>query len=578
MLPIRRVAVGACQSAHRGGKMDEGYNCQGGVHFDARPASQRIHVLTHERVEATGIEQLVSHNCAMNTVNHKRRTFNKAALGLSAASTALAASPALLPILASAQTSAGTKSNFKDAFDGLQRKHSARWIEQGKKYTEAINRYHAAMDKREAEIEAGKKPAEIPEPKTDPRKAIANELLRFAKTHLATATATASATASEIAQWRAAFPFGFDALIKAYADDSCSVEQCFALDGNDCAVVVKNFNGKKFSVGVKRGIEWKFDATVHCVGRSHHKKTWAFATRAGVETRDGFDGKKLQTFAYPRGNEGLPAWLKLGPTKEAQRADVLVPFSDGQRVLLANETGVYLLDATASKPGDKVRRLHPQAFDKDGPYTWPKNKDENDKGLSLSMVHVALSPDEKYIALGEQDSSHVLLNVQGKVIATVDVGNYPHYALFDRASKHVLFNECHLYSGITSAVALSQIPATLSDKPVELKKVAVDEVLRVYSATAGQNAFYLGGSGYMNAVTLDGTRRWRHHVGGSVKAIDTINDEKQLLVSSYSGLLVRYDVRPGNPENSDPMRIGDSPLWDAERWLFLDDVSSPIPW
>jgi hypothetical protein len=461
---------------------------------------------------------------------------------------------------------------FAKAFEALQKKHSARWIDQGKKYTEQINRYHAAMDKRETEIEAGKKPPEIAEPKTDPRRAMANDLLRFAKSELL------NANAAEISLWRAAFPFGYDALIKAYADDSCSVEQCFSLEGNDCAVIVKGFNGKELSMGVKRGNRWKFDAAVHRIGRSHHQKVWAFATSKGIETRDGFDGKPIQTFAYPRGNEGLPAWLKLGPSKEAQHANVLIPFNDGQRVLLANDTGVYLLNSTASKSADKVRRLHPQEFDKDGPYTWPKNKDEKDAALSLSMVHVALSPDEKYIALGDQDSVHVLLNTRGKVIATADVGNYPHFALFDRASTHVLFNECHLYSGITSAVALKNIPATLSDKPVELEKKPVDEILRVYSAAAGERTFYLGGSGYINAVTLDGKRLWRHHVGGSVKAIDPLNNEQQLLIASYSGLLVRYDVRAGSAQPGDPMRIGDSPLWDAERWLFLDDVSAPIPW
>jgi hypothetical protein len=509
----------------------------------------------------------------MNILNSKRRKFNQIALRTSVASALIANASALLPALVNAQTNtASARSNFKDAFEALQRKHSARWIEQGKTYTEAINRYHAAMDKREAQIEAGKKPPEIPEPKSDPRKSLANEILRFAKSVLP------SASAAEIAQWRAAFPFGYDALIKAYADDSCSVEQCFALEGSDCAVIVKNFNGNKLSLGVKRGNEWKFDATVHRVGRSHQQKIWAFATTEGIETRDGFNGKRIQRFAYPRGNEGLPAWLKLGASKDARHANALVPFNDGQRVLLANDTGVYLLDATASKSSDKVRRLHPQEFEKDGPYTWPKNKDESDAALSLSMVHVALSPDEKYIALGDQDSSHLLLNAQGKLIAIADVGNYPHFALFDRTSTHVLFNECHLYSGITSAVALKNIPATLSDKPVELEKKPVDEILRVYSAAAGERTFYLGGSGYINAVALDGKRLWRHHVGGSVKAIDPLNNEQQLLVSSYSGLLVRYDVRTGSPQPGDPMRIGDSPLWDAERWLFLDDVSAPIPW
>jgi hypothetical protein len=461
---------------------------------------------------------------------------------------------------------------FTKSFEPLKQKYSARWIDQGKTYVAQVNRYHDAMDAYAIAQENDKKAKEPSEPKPDPRKPIAAAILSAAKSILPTATDV------EIAQWRAAFPFGYDALINAYKDDSCSVDPCFALEGKDCAIIVRNFKGHEHSLGIKLGSAWKFDPSVHCLGRSHSGKLWAFATDSGIDIRDGFDGKKLRTLAYPRGNEGLPTWLKLGATKAAQRARSIIPFNDGIRLLLANETGVYLLNADASAR-EKVRRLHPQEFDRDGPYTWPKNKDEDDRALSLSMVHVALSPDEKFIALGDQDSSHVLLNPQGKVLATADPGNYPHHALFDRASKHVLFNECHLYNGVTGALALEKIDASGKSDAKSHELVPVDEVLRAYSAAAGPEAIYLGGSGYMNCAEIGNARaikhRWRHHVGGSVKAIDFTRDERFLWTASYSGLLVRYESRASG---GDPLRIGNSPLWDVERWLFLDNMSSPIPW
>jgi hypothetical protein len=502
----------------------------------------------------------------MNLINHKRRRWLSAGLAL------LVTRPASLLAIFAGGTSTRVaavetvSAAFAKAFEPVQRRLSARWIEQGWRYVEGVNRYHAAMDAHFTAVDAGKKSVKPADVKSDPRNGVSAEILKVAKALLP------SATAAEIAQWRAAFPFAYDALIDAYKNDSCAVDQCFSLDGNDCAVIVKNFNGHPRSLGVKRGATWKFDATVHRVGRSNNRKIWAFANERGIETRDGFDGKVINTFAYPRGNEGLPDWLKLQPTKAARVADVVLPFNDGARVLLANETGVYLLTAATK---DKALRLHPQEFDREGAYSWPKNKDEAGRALSLAMVHVALSPDEKYIALGEQDSAHLLLNSAGKVVASADPGNYPHYALFDRAATQVLFNECHFYNGTTGMLALNKVASSAAKTPVTHTLKPVDEVLRVYSATAGPDAFYLGGSGYMNCVELGGRQRWRHHVGGSVNAVEFTNDDKFLWTASYSGLLVRSEARAGT---GDPARIGDSPLWDVERWLFLDDMSAPIPW
>lgn len=487
-------------------------------------------------------------------------------------SAALAALAAARPGLAA--DAALTGEGLDRALAALSQKSSARWLQLGERYVASINRYHAAMYAWEAAIESGKKVAEPAAPHQDPRRAMAAEVLKLAR------RALPNASAAQLAQWRAAFPFGYDALIGHYAEDSCSVQQCFALDGDDCAVIVEDFLGAPSTLGVKRGRQWKFDQKVSCIGRSGNRKVWAFATARGIETRSGFDGPVLARFSYPKGNEGLPRWLKLAPSESAHAADVLHPFNDGLRLVLANATGVYLLTATghAATADAGVVRLHPQSFEEDGPYTWPKNRSEGERSLSLDMLHVALSPDEKYIALGEQDSQHLLLSATGKVLATAEPGNYPHYALFDRASEQVLFNECHLYSGSSGVLRLAEVaPAAQGEaKAHELR--TVDPYLRVYSGAAGPtaaNAFYLGGSGYLNCVALSGVRQWAHHVGGSVTGLDFTADDKYLWTASYSGLLARLETRGGA---GDPMRIGTSPLWDVERWLFLKDASAPIPW
>ncbi len=455
--------------------------------------------------------------------------------------------------------------SFDQARASLNALLGPQWRQSGQAHVREVNRYHRAMDAWQAAIDAGLRPKQPKAPTSDPRDRHAAAVMRFARTW------TSSATAEQVAQWRVDFPFSHSALIERHQKDVCSVEQCFATSTDGCLVVVKKFRGSRRLLGALDAGQWRFDPSVHCIGRSHDRQSWAFATTRGIELRRGWSQPTMSFFPYPVAQQSVPGLLPNPDHKALKGADVLIPFNDAKRLILANETGVYLVQKNGPT-AFSTRRLHPQASAMEAaegePVTVP----------SLSMLHVALSPDEKYIALGDQDSDHLLLNAQGDLIANVPAENYPHHAVFDQQSKHVWFNDCHFYNGFTVAaqvVRLNGSSASVDGKPVELKTRLMDSVLRVYSSTHDAKGVYLGGSGYIHCVNHAGEHQWRHHVGGSVKAIDFSPDGKTLWASSYSGMLERYEIKPGTV---DPQRIGDSPLWDSARWIFLADMTKPLPW
>ena len=72
------------------------------------------------------------------------------------------------------------------------------------------------------------------------------------------------------------------------------------------------------------------------------------------------------------------------------------------------------------------------------------------------MEHGAVSRDGRFVAVGCQDSSHLVYDDQLELIG--DIGNqseYPHYAVFSADQSMIAFNSCHFYNGITVGVPLA---------------------------------------------------------------------------------------------------------------------------
>lgn len=403
----------------------------------------------------------------------------------------------------------------------------------------------------------------------DPRKASAPAVLQLARV----VSAWADEDLSE--RFRQRFAFAADAYIEHAAHKGCFIGPVFALDdGRMLARIGAAYDDTAHWVGLQGGHHTPLPS-LKGLGRSPDRRCFAQSDGQHITTHHGFDGTVIARFALPQGNEGLPPAIEVMAGPLGQRCDELIPFNNGQRVLLRNPTGIYLL-------GDHgVQRLHPQTFDEDGPYTWPKNQSAEDHGtmLALDMLHMALSPDERHIAVGDQDSVHILLNAEGQVLRRYEpLSSYPHHATFSHDGAQLFANSCHFYGGCTLAAPVgAPLPALAADGEEETQEApAINTQWRVYASATLPGMVILGdANGYLHAVDDTGHDLWRHHIGSTISAIDVSPDGSSIVACSYGGYLVTLErVETG----MDPYSIGTSTYVETRRWIFWSGDAEPLYW
>lgn len=415
---------------------------------------------------------------------------------------------------------------------------------------------------------------------SDPRKAASATVLQLAR------VVNTHADEDLADRFRQRFAFAPDAFVQHAADAGSFIGPVFALDdGRVLARIGPAYDDTAHWVAL-RGLQHTPLPALKGLGRSPNRRCFAHSDGQHITTHSGFDGPVIARFALPRGNEALPPHVQVSPGPLGQRCDELIPFNDGQRVLLRNPTGIYLLHAEGAVGANgPVQRIHPQTFDEDGPYTWPKNQQDEPVGgsevtmLALDMLHMALSPDERYIAVGDQDSVHILMNTDGQVLRRYEpLSSYPHHATFSHDGTQLFANSCHFYGGCT---LMAPVGDGLSDRPAgndeETQEApAINTQWRVYASASLPGSVILGDAhGYLHAVDDTGQNLWRHHIGSTISAIEVSPDGSTIVAASYGGYLVLLErVETG----MDPYSIGTSPYAEVRRWIFWSDETGPLRW
>ena len=308
-------------------------------------------------------------------------------------------------------------------------------------------------------------------------------------------------------------------------------------------------------------------------GKCPNRRYFGIARDRGISIHDGWQGPQVALCPWPKGNEDIPDGFKVTPWDDVPNPSRIVPFPDGKRVLMVSEHGIFVLSESSA------RRLLPTQEQMREHFEWSKREHPEDElSLYLSMEHGAVSRDGRFVAVGCQDSSHLVYDDQLELIG--DIGNqseYPHYAVFSADQSMVAFNSCHFYNGITVGVPLRLLPGLKTDAYEEDKRTPVlENGARVYAGVSRGNEFIVGdASGYVRAFDQQGNRRWEQFIGSSVGDIDVSPDGKTLVVSTYAGFISILSLDTGE---SAAHQIGTGGHREERRWIFWKNEAKPLIW
>lgn len=304
-------------------------------------------------------------------------------------------------------------------------------------------------------------------------------------------------------------------------------------------------------------------------GRCPARRYFALANAEGVRVTDGWGGPQVQRLTWPTGLEGLPPGYPFEPFDLPPTPTALIPFPDGQRVLLVSAEGIFVL---ATQGATRLLPQQARVLDE-----LAEGTDPDDISLGLSMEHGAVSADGRLIVVGEQGSRHLVLDEQLKPLAHIGPGSeYPHFALFNRAGDQLIVNACHFYSGATLAVRVADLHGLDTDYySQDPRTPLVQDGARVYAGVARDGEYIVGDAyGYLRAFGEEGKEHWQHYLGSTISAMDISADGQTLVAASHAGVISVIALDSGRPE----WQIGTGAHGEVRRWLFWKGWDKPMAW
>lgn len=272
--------------------------------------------------------------------------------------------------------------------------------------------------------------------------------------------------------------------------------------------------------------------TAAYAGISKDKQQIGIAYQTDIRLYAG-DGKQIQTFQWPEEAE---------ENKNVYQVKSLIPFRNGKKILLVTVGGIFVLD-----PDGSSLLIHPQ----------------NEVPEHLDMVHGDVSPRDGLIAVGDQDSDHIVLDAmygyeESEVIEKEL--SYADFALFNGDGSYVLMNSCQMYDG--ASVILGMDTDDVTD--VELSG-------RFTAGTSWDKAFIVGDiNGNLYSINPDGTWNWTYYVGSTVKGMDISRDGKKLIVGTSAGMLhlLQLEYEEENGEVKKITEVKRFAAWKGEETVY----------
>ncbi len=416
-------------------------------------------------------------------------------------------------------------------------KLSERWIREGLAYKKALNAWLDQMY-----IFQNK---DLPECPTEPRKDMSDAVKEIIVT---------LNQEEELDALKALFPADSDPM---NWQGNIPVTQVRLLDEHRMAVVYGAEHQKR-QVYIIDGKEPHFQEGLCFFGSSYGKYYYAKVYADKIVVTEGWDGSEVKTFLlplsrgadfglqYPHLKDGL-----LDMNFEAIRISNLVVFNDGQSIAFASRFGYFVME------DDKVVVLEPESLAE-----IMKRNEEEDNDIFITEYnypHLDVSPDGKYIALGSQDSPHLVYeknNDVWEVVTTVyPRSSYPNLARFnynlqeeahERSGPQLLLSSCHFSRSGSVCLPIQKIV-----KDAEYDAYDADENLNyvnegkwIFSALPLSFGYALGdNNGYVWFNNYGTYHPWGYlHVGATVMSMDMTADRKKLVIANYSGEVIVYEL------------------------------------
>ena len=439
---------------------------------------------------------------------------------------------------------------------------SNRWIKEGKQFKDQLNAFLDAIYK------GGDGPEEPQEAREDMAQAVYGIAINMNK-------------AGEHQKLRELFPPAYEPFQPYYDGISRSINQLIVL--KDGRIVVRadgNVYLDDGNVYLLEDNKVSEQQGVMAIGISANKDFVAKVTDSAIYVHADWDSAPVLTLPYPKGYGSASANIPVTDfTEEGLIVLSVDVFNDGQKVLLTTTNGIFILSAKGSDCLLPTQEMLPQFIE--GFY------DEYEESVpfevSLDYLHAKLSPDNTKIATGFQMSEHFIFEAKsngfemtGKIKARSE---YPHAVGFHDTLDHIALASCHYQQSGVVGMDLKNLPIDANTswyEDFDNRFDSMNDNMWVFSILPFKDGYLLGANnGYIWYINPKNSEDKAYlHLGGTIMSMDYTADKKHLVVGTFSGYVIKFDLTVSERDES---LVTDMNVKETNRWVIWQDTQ-PLIW
>lgn len=390
----------------------------------------------------------------------------------------------------------------KNSADDIQKE----WYTKGEKYAQAINEMVEFGETHGWENWKGKEPV-------DKREHLANKIYEALKT---------ANLNNEVEKFRADFPPAHAPIISLLENKSQFIGQICFIDNQKVAFITGAPYQERQAYVLDNDVWTALDPDINAIGKSKLANIFAISKGGKISLYQGWEGTLINEFTLS------------GDTPTSGITE-LIPFNDGQKVLMVTSQGMFLITEREQK------LIHPVKTKED--------EDDEEWTPDIDMENATVDPNNQFIVAGDQCYNHRILDPEGNQVGTVGPqSSYPHFCLFSKDGNQLITNSCHFYNGTTIGVDTDKLNGIdIPEYEDSDDYVTIDDNMRVYAGVSTSDYYILGDAyGYIIAFDKSGKKIWRHFLGSTISGMALSDDEKTLWVGSYSGMLHKLQLGKGH--------------------------------